>query len=50
MAAQDSGQKTEKPTPKKLRDARKKGQIPKSVDLAQWLTLLAATFDGPIWG
>ncbi len=48
MAQQDSGQKTEKPTPKKLRDARKKGQIPKSVDLAQWLTLLAATFILPL--
>lgn len=42
--AQDSGQKTEKPTPKKLRDAKKKGQIPRSVDLVQWCTLLLATF------
>lgn len=44
MAQDDSGQKTEKPTPKKLRDARKKGQIPRSVDLVQWVTLLAASF------
>lgn len=44
MANDEGGQKTEKPTPKKLQDARKKGQIPKSVDLVQWLTLLAATF------
>ncbi len=43
MAA-DSGDKSEKPTPKKLRDARKKGQIPRSVDLVQWLTLLGASF------
>ena len=42
--ASDSGQKTEKPTPKRLRDARKKGQIPRSVDLVQWLTLLASSF------
>ncbi len=44
MAKDDSGQKTEKPTPRKLREARKKGQIPRSVDLVQWLTLLAASF------
>ena len=28
------GDKSEKPTPKKLRDAKKKGQIPKSRDLS----------------
>lgn len=28
-----SSDKTEKPTPKRLRDARKKGQIPKSQDV-----------------
>lgn len=39
-----TGEKTEKPTPKRLREARKKGQIPKSVDLTQWITLLAASF------
>ncbi len=44
MAKDEGGQKTEKPTPRKLREARKKGQIPRSVDLVQWLTLLAATF------
>jgi flagellar biosynthetic protein FlhB len=43
MAA-DSAQKTEKPTPRRLREARQKGQIPRSVDLVQWLTLLAASF------
>jgi flagellar biosynthetic protein FlhB len=42
--AKDTGDKTEKPTPRRLREARKKGQIPRSVDLVQWLTLLAATF------
>ncbi len=44
MAKDEGGQKTEKPTPRKLQEARKKGQIPKSVDLVQWLTLLAASF------
>jgi len=38
----DSGDKTEKPTPKKLQDARKKGQVPKSRDLTSTVTLLAA--------
>ncbi|MFT7597581.1 MAG: flagellar biosynthetic protein FlhB [Acidimicrobiales bacterium] len=42
--ANDSSQKTEKPTPKRLNDARKKGQIPRSVDLVQWITLLLASF------
>ncbi|HET9642367.1 MAG TPA: EscU/YscU/HrcU family type III secretion system export apparatus switch protein, partial [Burkholderiaceae bacterium] len=41
----DSGDKTEQPTPKKLQDARKKGQVAKSRDatstagLAVWLLL-----------
>ncbi len=42
-----SGEKTEKPTPKRLKEARKKGQIPKSVDLVQWLVLLISTFVVP---
>jgi len=43
MAEKDG--KTEKPTPKKMRDARKKGQIPKSQDLSSSLSfvLFAAT-------
>ena len=41
MAGQDdSGDKTEKPTPKKLQDARKKGEISKSKDLTATATLL----------
>jgi flagellar biosynthetic protein FlhB len=36
--------KTEAPTPKKKRDARKKGQIPKSAELTTWAQLLVATF------
>jgi type III secretion YscU/HrpY family protein len=50
MADKDSGSKTEKPTPKKLQDARKKGQVAKSRDvtstaeLAVWLALGALAF------
>ncbi len=44
MADKSGGEKTEKPTPKKLKEARKKGQIPKSVDLVQWLVLLLSTW------
>ena len=44
--SKDSGDKTEKPTPKKLRDARKKGDVPKSKEvtstfgLMTWLLVL----------
>ncbi len=38
-----SGDKTEKPTAKKLREARKEGRIARSHDIPQWATLLAAT-------
>lgn len=38
----DSASKTEKPTPKKLRDARKKGQIAKSKEVVSTLSLLVA--------
>lgn len=44
MADKSSGQKTEKPTPKRLREARRKGQIPRSPDLVGWITLLAASY------
>ena len=37
-----SEQKTEKPTPKKLRDARKKGQVSKSKDVTQALLFLTS--------
>ena len=45
--AESGGEKTEKPTPKRLKEARKKGQIPKSVDLVQWLVLLMSTWFVP---
>ena len=40
MAGDSSEEKTEEPSAKKLRDARKKGQIPKSTDLSGALSLL----------
>ena len=36
----DGGDKTEKPTEKRLRDARKKGDVPKSREITSTLTLL----------
>src|SRR5215471_19094174 len=38
----DSSDKTEKPTPKRLREAREKGQIARSPDLAAWAGMCAA--------
>lgn len=48
MADKSSGQKTEKPTPKRLKEARRKGQIPRSPDLVGWVTLLAASYVIPL--
>ncbi len=42
-----SGEKTEQPTQKRLKDARKKGQVSKSQDLSSALLLLAAV--GFLW-
>lgn len=39
--------KTEAPTAKKKKDARKKGNRPKSADLSGWTTLLACTYVVP---
>lgn len=38
-----SGEKTEQPTPKRIREAREKGDVPKSQDVAPALTVLALT-------
>jgi len=38
------GERTEKATPKRLKEARKKGQIGKSPEIGAWFSLLAATF------
>lgn len=48
MADKSSGQRTEKPTPKRLREARRKGQIPRSPDLVGWATLLLASYVIPL--
>lgn len=40
MAEQPSGEKTEEPTDKKIRDARKKGQVAKSMDVSSTALLL----------
>jgi flagellar biosynthesis protein FlhB len=45
--AESSGEKTEQPTQKRLRDARKKGQVAKSQDLSSAVLLLAAV--GLLW-
>ncbi|MCZ2836492.1 EscU/YscU/HrcU family type III secretion system export apparatus switch protein [Modestobacter sp. VKM Ac-2985] len=37
------GEKTEEPTPKKLKDARKEGQIPRTQELGTWLGAAAAS-------
>lgn len=39
----DDSQKTEDPTPKRLEDARKKGQVALSREINNWIMLLAAT-------
>lgn len=47
MADSKGAQKSEKPTPKRLKEARRKGQIPRSADLVGWVTLLAASLVVP---
>ncbi len=45
--SQSSGEKTEQPTEKRLRDAKKKGQVAKSQDLSSAIMLIAAV--GVVW-
>ena len=40
----DSSSKTEKPTPKRKREAAKQGQVSRAPDIAAWAGLLALTF------
>lgn len=40
--------KTEKPTPKRRREARRKGQVARSPDVAGWMVVLAATLLVPV--
>ena len=42
MAGSDSGDKTEKPTPKRRQDARKEGQVARSMDMNGAIVLLAS--------
>jgi flagellar biosynthetic protein FlhB len=42
------GEKTEKPTPKKLKDSRKDGQIPRTQELGTWAGVAAASFLMPM--
>src|SRR3712207_386962 len=42
------GEKTEKPTPKKIKDARKDGQIPRTQELGTWAGVAAASFLMPM--
>lgn len=42
MAEKDNAERTERPTPKKLDDARKKGQVPRSVDVGAAAVSLTA--------
>jgi flagellar biosynthetic protein FlhB len=39
----DKASKTEKPTPKKIKDSRKKGQVGKSQEVSAWVTTFAMT-------
>jgi flagellar biosynthetic protein FlhB len=43
MSEDDDSQKTEDPTQKKLEDARKKGQVPLSREVNNWMILLGGT-------
>jgi flagellar biosynthetic protein FlhB len=49
MASGDTD-KTEKPTPKKLREARKEGNVARSQDVSAWVGLLAASVIMPALG
>lgn len=42
MSENDAQERTESPTPKKLEDARKKGQVPRSIDLGAAAVTMAA--------
>lgn len=44
MAAADKHSKTEAPTPKRVKEARDKGQVAKSPELTTWLAVLIATY------
>jgi len=41
MAAEDAGERTEQPTPRRREEARQRGQVPRSIDLTAAVVLLA---------
>jgi flagellar biosynthetic protein FlhB len=43
VAGGDSSDKTEKPTPKRLKEAREKGQVARTPDLSAWVSILATS-------
>lgn len=46
-----AGEKTEKPTPKRKKEARKEGQVPRTQDVGGWLSLLVVGLAiGPLAG
>ncbi len=46
--AQDRSQKTEKPTPKRKKESRRKGQVARTPELFPWLAVLIGTFLVPL--
>lgn len=48
MSGSGGGEKTEAPTPKKLKQARKEGRIGKTQDIGAWASLLAASMVLPL--
>jgi len=49
MSADSGGEKTEKPTPKRKKQARKDGQVPRTPELGGWLGLLVVSLAmGPL--
>jgi flagellar biosynthetic protein FlhB len=48
MAGKPAGERSEKATPKRLRKAKREGQLGHSHELGSWLSVLAATFVIPL--
>ncbi|HEV2885860.1 MAG TPA: EscU/YscU/HrcU family type III secretion system export apparatus switch protein [Jatrophihabitans sp.] len=48
MAGKPAGEKTEKATPRKLKKARRDGQIGHTPEVGSWLSVLAASFVMPV--
>ncbi|RNL62639.1 EscU/YscU/HrcU family type III secretion system export apparatus switch protein [Nocardioides marmoriginsengisoli] len=48
MSAGDGGEKTEKPTPKRLKESRKEGQVARTQELGGWGSLLVVAMAMPM--